>query len=170
MPNIPYTTGFFPLHLAVLSCGENFMPMGYWTVVSKEPFRFLISIGNGNHTLNLLRKHNECALHFFPWSAKEWIVRAGYISGRDVNKAQRLNVTLLPAEKLQVTKLLNGYENAYECVVLQELKGISADHAQFVLDVVATHETIPPEKRQPILFTSQKNFTTTGNEQWLFKK
>ena len=170
MPNVPYSTGCFPLHLALLSCGENFHPLGYWTVASKEPFRFLISIGLGNHTLKLLREHKEAALHFFPWSAREWVVRAGYISGRDMNKAQRLNVNLLAAEKLKATKLVSGYDNAYECLVLTELKGVSVDHAQFVLEVVAAHENVPAEKRDPILFFSQQNFTNLRGEQWTFRR
>lgn len=170
MPNAPYSTGCFPLNLALLSCAENFHPLGYWTIISKEPFRFLVSIGNGNHTLGLLRKHQECALHFFAWSAREWVVRAGYISGRDVNKAQRLGVDLLAAGKLQVTRLVAGYENAYECVVMTELKHISTDHAQFVLDVVAAHEHTPAEKRDPILFFTQKNFANIHGERWVFRR
>jgi flavin reductase (DIM6/NTAB) family NADH-FMN oxidoreductase RutF len=170
MSNVPYSTGCFPLHLALLSCGANFHPLGYWTVVSKEPFRFLISVGLGNHTLKLLRKHNEAALHCFPWSAREWMVRAGYISGRDVDKAQRLKVNLITAEKLKTTRLVEGYDNAYECMVLTELKGISADHAQFVLEVVAAHENVPAEKRDPILFFTQRNFTNLRGEQWTFRR
>lgn len=170
MSHISYSTGCFPLHLAVLSCGNNFHPLGYWTVVSKEPFRFLISEGVGNHTLKLLRELNEAALHFFPWSAREWVVRAGYISARDCDKSERLNVNLLPAEKLQHTKLVGGFENAYECTVFQEIKDISADHVQFVLHVIASHENVPAEKRDPILFFSQKNFTNLKGDQWKFRR
>lgn len=65
-------------------------------------------------------------------------------------------MSLLPSEKLRGAKLLAGYESAYECAVFQELKGISGDHAQFVLEVVAAQINLPPEKRQPILFFSQK--------------
>ncbi|GAB4427165.1 MAG: flavin reductase [Anaerolineales bacterium] len=170
MTNVPYSTGCFPLHLALLSCGENFHPLGYWTIISKEPFRFLISVGLGNHTLKLLREHNEAALHFFPWDAREWIVRAGYISGRDYNKSERLKIELLPAQQLQHTRLVAGFENAYECKVIEELKGISSDHAQFVLEVVAAHENVPAEKRDPILFFSQKNFTNLKGELWKFRR
>lgn len=170
MSNVPYSTGCFPLHLALLSCGENFHPLGYWTVVGKEPFRFLISVGLGNYTLKLLREKNEAVLHFFPWSAREWVVRAGYVSGRDVNKARRFNLNLVEAEKLKATKLVDGYENAYECVVLSELKGVSVDHAQFVLEVVAAHENVPAEMRDPILFFTQKNFINLHGGQWTFKR
>jgi flavin reductase (DIM6/NTAB) family NADH-FMN oxidoreductase RutF len=170
MAAIPYSTGCFPLPLTVLSCGENFHPPGYWTVVSKEPFRFLVSIGVGNHTLKLLREHGEAALHFFPWSAREWVVRAGYISGRDVNKAKRLNVNLVAAEQLRATKLIEGFENAYECRVMTELQKVSADHAQFVLEVVVTHENVAAEKRDPILFFSQKNFVNLRGDHWTFRR
>jgi hypothetical protein len=57
------------------------MPMGYWTVVSKVPFRFLISMGVGNHTPTLLKKHHEAALHFMRWSEREKVVRSGWLSG-----------------------------------------------------------------------------------------
>jgi flavin reductase (DIM6/NTAB) family NADH-FMN oxidoreductase RutF len=170
MPNIPYSTGCFPLHLALLSCGENFHPLGYWTVVGKDPFRFLISEGLGNHTLKLLREHQEAALHFFPWSAREWVVRSGYISGRDVKKAGRFNLSLKAADQLKATKLIEGFENAYECRVLIELKGMSSDHAQFVLEVVAAHENVPAEKRDPILFFSQQSFINLRGERWTFRR
>ena len=51
------------------------MPLGYWTVVSKDPFRFLISMGVGNHTLKLLKEYQEAALHFMSWSDREQVVR-----------------------------------------------------------------------------------------------
>ncbi|HUS93788.1 MAG TPA: hypothetical protein VMZ24_01275 [Patescibacteria group bacterium] len=68
--NVPFTTNFFALHLALLSVGENMMPMGYWTVVSKDPFRFLISMGVGNYSMGLLQTYKEAALHFMPWSER----------------------------------------------------------------------------------------------------
>ncbi len=130
----------------------------------------MISIGNGNHTLGLIRKIGEVGLHFFGLERLEWIVRSGNISGRDIKKAERFNLQLLPADKMETTRLVSGYENAYECKILTELKGISMDHAQFVLDVLLVHESTPAEKRNPILFFGQKNFMKMGKEQWSFRK
>jgi len=62
----PFNTKFFPQHVLLLSTGENMMPMGYWTVISKEPFRFLICMQLGNYSLGLLREYKEAALHFSP--------------------------------------------------------------------------------------------------------
>lgn len=84
------STGYFLLQLVVISCGENFHPVGIWTIISKEPLRFLISIGNGNHTLGLIRKIGEVGLHFFGWERREWIVRSGNISGRDIKKSGKI--------------------------------------------------------------------------------
>ena len=104
----PFNTKFFPQHVLLLSTGSNMMPMGYWTVISKEPFRFLVCMQLGNYSLGFLRKHREAALHFFPWSEREVVVKAGYISGRDGSKADRLGFHLLPAEVLTHTKLVEG--------------------------------------------------------------
>jgi flavin reductase (DIM6/NTAB) family NADH-FMN oxidoreductase RutF len=161
----PFNTKFFPQHVLLLSTGENMMPMGYWTVISKDPFRFLICMQLGNYSLGLLRKNREAALHFFPWKDRQRVVRAGYISGRDGSKADRIGFTLRPAEKLPSTNLVEGFDSAYETVVYKELDGLSAEFAIFVLDVVATHGVVRPTQRSPITFLSLKDFATLG-ERW----
>jgi flavin reductase (DIM6/NTAB) family NADH-FMN oxidoreductase RutF len=161
----PFNTKFFPQHITLLSTGDNMMPMGYWTVISKEPFRFLICMQLGNYSLGLLRKNKEAALHFFPWADRARVVKAGHISGRDGSKAERIGFNLRPAEKLSTTKLVEGFDSAYETVVYKELVGLSAEFAIFVLDVVVTHGVIKPVKREPITFLSLKDFATLG-EKW----
>jgi flavin reductase (DIM6/NTAB) family NADH-FMN oxidoreductase RutF len=165
----PFSTSFFPLHLGLLSVGENIMPIGYWTVISKNPFRFLISMGVGNHSLILLKKYKEAALHFMPWNDRERVVQAGHLSGRDVNKAQKLGYQLYPAEKLQHTKLVQGADSVFEMIVHMELLNLSHEFVPFVMDVVATHDTLKPKERQPILYLSLDDFSTSG-EQWEFNK
>jgi len=166
---IPYNTQYFPLHLAFLTVGENMMPIAHWMVISKEPFRFLIAIQLGNHSLTLLCKFQEAAIHFMPWSDRERVVRAGYMSGGFTNKAERLGYSLVPAEKLQATRLVEGADAIFETVVFQELKGISHEFAPFVLDVVAFHGEVDAAERQPILFAKEYHFTTTEG-QWRFRR
>jgi flavin reductase (DIM6/NTAB) family NADH-FMN oxidoreductase RutF len=139
--------------------------MGYWTVISKDPFRFLICMQLGNYSLGLIRKHREAALHFFPWKDRDRVVKAGHISGRDGSKADRLGFNLVPADKLLHTKLVEGFDSAFEAVVYQELEGLSGEFAIFILDVIATHGRISPFRRQPIFFLSLKEFATMG-ERW----
>ncbi len=164
-----FTSAFFPQHLALVTVGENVLPMGYWTVISKTPFRFLLGMGVGNHSLTLLRKHKEAALHLMPWSERERVVRAGHISGRSVNKAAHLGFTLQPAEKLQHTRLVAGADAAFELVLFRELTYISTEFAPLVMAVVAVHGGPAPADRQPIFYLSQDNFGTLG-EQWRFEK
>ena len=161
----PFNTKFFPQHILLLSTGENMMPMGYWTVISKDPFRFLVCMQLGNYSLDLLRKYKEAALHFFPWADRERVVRAGHISGRDGSKAARLGFELQPAQVLAHTHLVAGFDSAYETVVYRELDGLSAEFALFVLDVVAVHGRVRPIQRDPIFFLSLKDFATIG-EKW----
>ena len=167
--SVPYNTQYFPLHLAFLTVGENLMPIAHWMVISKDPFRFLIAMQLGNHSLTLLRKHQEAAIHFMPWSDRERVVRAGYMSGDFTNKAERLGYKLVAAEKLQATRLIEGADAVFETVVFQELPGISHEFAPFVLNVVAFHGQVDAAERQPILFTKEYHFATT-DEQWRFQR
>ena len=168
-PTAKFNTRYFPLHLALVSVGENFLPMGNWMVIGKDPFRFLIAMGVGNHSLTLLKKHKEAALHFFPWSERAWIVRAGHLSGRDVNKAELLGRALEPAQKLSATRLVSGYEAVFELVVNRELTMLSREFALYIMDCVASAGTLEPQQRQPILFLSQEDFATLG-ERWEYTK
>ena len=167
--SVPYNTQYFPLHLAFLTVGENMMPIAHWMVISKEPFRFLIAMQLGNHSLTLLRKHQEAALHFMPWKDRERVVRAGYMSGDFTNKAERLGFTLVEAEKLKTTRLIEGADAVFETVVNQEIPGISREFAPFVLDVVAFHGQVDAAERQPILFMKEYHFSTT-DENWRFQR
>ena len=167
--SIPYNTLYFPLHLAFLTVGENMMPIAHWMVISKDPFRFLIAMQLGNYSLTLLRKYQEAGIHFMPWRDRERVVRAGYMSGDFTNKAERLGFTLVPADKLKNTKLVEGADIIFETKVLQEIPGISHEFAPFVLDVLAVHGEVDASAREPILFLKEYEFATTG-EGWRFRR
>jgi flavin reductase (DIM6/NTAB) family NADH-FMN oxidoreductase RutF len=156
----------FPLHLALLSAGHNMMPLGNWVVISKEPFRFLIAVSVGNYTLQLLQDYNEAVLHFMPWSERERVVRAGWMSGREVNRAERLGFSLEPADRLRHTALVTGYDSAFELVTFRVLEGLSREFVPYVMDVVAVHGG---KNNRPILFDSRKDFATVG-ERWRFSR
>jgi flavin reductase (DIM6/NTAB) family NADH-FMN oxidoreductase RutF len=164
-----FESKYFPLHLGLLTVAENMMPMGNWTVISKNPFRFLIAMGVGNHSWLLLKKYKEAAMHFMPWDERERVVQAGFISGRDMNKAERLGFNLKPAEKLQHTKLVEGADNIFEMVVHSELKNLSREFTPFVMDVVSVHGAAKPLDRQPILFLSEEDFATMG-DRWEYQR
>jgi flavin reductase (DIM6/NTAB) family NADH-FMN oxidoreductase RutF len=164
-----FHTGYFPLHLGLLSVGENIMPICNWIVISKDPFRFLIAMGVGNHSLLLLKKYKEAALHFMPWNERERVVAAGYLSGRTVNKVEKLGFRLQPATRLEHTCLVEGAESVYEMVIFRELPNLSREFIPFVMDVVATHGTQKPTQMHPILYLSLEDFATLG-EGWQYQK
>jgi flavin reductase (DIM6/NTAB) family NADH-FMN oxidoreductase RutF len=169
-PTAPFNTRYFPLHIALLTVASNLMPMGNWMVISKKPFRFLLAMGVGNHSLSLLKKHKEACLHFLPWSERQKVVHAGHISGRTVDKASLLGFTLLPAAKLQITRLVQGADAAFELVVNRELPpNLSREFALFIMDVVHTHGTLDPTQRQPLLYLSDEDFATLSDERWVYK-
>jgi flavin reductase (DIM6/NTAB) family NADH-FMN oxidoreductase RutF len=145
------------------------MPMGYWTVISKNPFRLLLAMGVGNYSLTLLRKYKEAALHFMPWSERQRVIRAGYLSGRDGSKAEKLGFTLLPAAKLKQTRLVQGADNIFELTTFLELGSLSTEFAIFAMNVVHVHGQQAPLERQPILFMGQEDFATVGPP-WHFEK
>lgn len=168
LTNASYSTQYFPQHVALLTVGENLMPIGHWTVISKDPFRLLLAMEMGNYSFELLKKYGEAGFHFFPWKDRFKVARAGYISGRDYNKAQELGFTLLPAAKLEHTRLVEGADAAFEMVVFRQLEGLSREFAIYVFDIVATHGSVKPVDHQPILYQSLKDFTTTG-EMWRYQ-
>jgi len=163
-----FNSKFFPQHVTLVTVADNMMPMGYWTVISKEPFRFLICMQMGNYTFDLIKKYQEAILHFMPWDDRERVVKAGNITGRYESKAEKLGFELIPAEKMVHTKMVAGADSAYETVVLQELEGLSREFGLFVLEVVAVHGNIIPKKRDPIMFLSGKDFATLG-EKWRYR-
>jgi hypothetical protein len=123
----------------------------------------------GNYSYELLKKYGEAGFHFFPWKERYKVVRAGYISGRDYEKARELGFTFVPADKLSQTKLVEGADVAFEMVVNRQIEGISREFAIYVFDIVATHGKVKPVDHQPILYQSLKDFTTSG-ESWRYQK
>ncbi|MGQ9511510.1 MAG: flavin reductase family protein [Thermaceae bacterium] len=160
-----YRSLFYPMHLALLSVERNFMPMAWWTPVSKEPFRFLLAVDRKNHTLSLLRSLKEAALSFLPWEERGWVVRSGYLSGRRVDKAERLSVPLRPARRLAHTLVPEKALAVFELKV--EEWPFDGDHALFLGEVLHA-EGSPEARRRPILFLGFRNFATLG-ETWRYR-
>lgn len=163
-----YYSGFYPMHLALLTVARNLMPLAWWTPISKEPFRVLIAMDRKNHTLNLLRQHREAVLNFLPWAERERVVRAGYLTGRKVRKAERLGFRLTASQKLKHTGVVEGIYAAFELVVIAELEKPAGDHVPFVCDVVHVHRQRRPAMGEPTLFLGYRDFATLG-ERWRFR-
>ncbi len=157
-----YFSGFYPMHLALLVVGDNPLPIAWWTPISKEPFRFLLAMDRRNWSLGLLREKREAALHFFEFGEVERVVRAGWASGARVNKAEKLGLELVAAERLASTKIVAGARCVFELAVVRELDEPEGDHVPFVCDVVHVHRGERVENPEPILFLGFHDFATLG--------
>jgi flavin reductase (DIM6/NTAB) family NADH-FMN oxidoreductase RutF len=160
-----YRSYFYPMHLALFAVGENFFPMAWWTPVSKEPFRFLVAVDRKNHSLSLLRELGEGALCFLPWDERFWVVRAGYLSGKQGSKASRLGVSLRPARRLAKTQVPLQALAVFELHLTEWLT--DGDHALFLGDTIHV-EGSSEAKARPILFLGYRDFANLG-EQWRFR-
>ncbi|MBM4243669.1 MAG: flavin reductase family protein [Deltaproteobacteria bacterium] len=169
-PNARYYSGFYPMHLALLSVARNVLPVAWWTPVSKDPFRFVVAIDRRNHSLALLRGCGEAALHFLPWRERERVIRAGYASGRRRDKASRLGFELEPATALAETYVVRGADAVFELRVRRELVDADddGDHVPFLFDVVHVHRGTRPATGEPLLFLGWRDFATLG-ERWRFR-
>ena len=96
------------------------------------------------------------------------MVRAGYLTGRKVRKAERLGFHLTPAQQLKHTGVVEGIYAAFELVVISELQEPAGDHVPFVCDVVYVHRRRRPALGEPILFLGYRDFATLG-ECWRFR-
>jgi flavin reductase (DIM6/NTAB) family NADH-FMN oxidoreductase RutF len=163
-----YYSGFYPMHLTLLTVASNLMPMAWWTPISKEPCRFLIAVDRKNYTLSLLREYREAVLNFLPWTERERVIRAGYLTGRKVKKVERLGFHLTPARQLKHTGVIEGIYAGFELMVVSELEEPAGDHVPFVCDVVHVHRKRRPAAGEPILFLGYRNFATLG-ERWRFR-
>lgn len=162
-----YFSGFYPMHLGLLTVGDNPLPIAWWTPISKDPFRFLLAMDRRNWSLGRLRESREAALHFFPFDAWERVVRAGYASGAKVDKAARLGFELRPAEKLAHTRIVAGADCVFELTVVREVDDPEGDHVPFVCDVVHVHHGHRSEAGDPLLFLGFRDFATLGERRQL---
>ena len=163
-----YYSAFYPMHLALMAVGDNVFPVAWVTPVSKDPFRFIAAIDRSNYSLELLNRHREAILHYFDWSDRERIVRAGYSSGRRRDKKKRLGFVLEPAAALTTTGRVSGALAAFELRVIHEVDASDGDHAVFLFDVVHVHRGRRPAQEHPLLFLGYRDFATLG-DRWRFR-
>lgn len=157
-----YFSGFYPMHLGLMAVAGNVFPIAWCTPVSKEPFRFVAAVDRKNYSLELIRRHREGVLHYFPFDERERVVRAGYLSGRRRDKAARLGFRFRPATALAATGVLEGALAAFELRVHSELAEPEGDHAVFLFDVAHVHRGARPAQAEPLLFLGWRDFATVG--------
>jgi flavin reductase (DIM6/NTAB) family NADH-FMN oxidoreductase RutF len=159
----PYDSGFYPMHLGLLSVATNVMPIAWWTPISKAPFRFLLAIDRKNHSLDLVRARREAVLHFLPFDRRAAVIRAGYVSGRRVRKIDRIGFRTRTSATLRDTVVIEDADAAFELALASEIEEPLGDHVPFVFDVTHVHRVRRPASGRPLLFLGWRDFATLGD-------
>jgi flavin reductase (DIM6/NTAB) family NADH-FMN oxidoreductase RutF len=114
----------------------NPIPLGWVTMVSREPPMVAISVGLTRYSLEEIRHRREFVLAFPPSTMGKEILYYGTTSGRDVDKLAETPIRTQPATQIDGVILSDAVAN-FECLVVSELT--TGDHVLFVADVVASH-------------------------------
>jgi len=161
-----YRSGFYPMQLAVLAVADNFMPIAWWTPISRNPFKFLLAVERTNYSYTLLQQQPEAALCCLPWSERKWVAEAGHLSGRTCRKADALGVPMGPACCLANTWIPLAARAVFE-MTLQEVLPEEGDHALFVGRVM--HAEQRGSRKDAILFLGFDRLASIGTS-WRMRR
>lgn len=165
-PDARYRSGFYPMGLGLLCVAQNFMPIAWWSPMSRSPFRFVLAIERRNYTCELLQRCGEAALCFLPWRERRWVVEAGFCSGRRHDKAEKFGVKMRPSHHLQTTVVPVAARAVFEMQVHEW--STDGDHALFRGEVVHAEE-VRAQRTDAILFLGGQRFASLG-EGWRRKR
>jgi flavin reductase (DIM6/NTAB) family NADH-FMN oxidoreductase RutF len=114
----------------------NVMGVGWWCYLSANPKLLGIAIAPARYTHECLEHSKEFTLNF---PAKEIALEAwqcGKISGRDMNKIEKLGLKTQPS-KVVSAPLLADCAAAFECKLHSQY--LAGDHTFFIGEIVACH-------------------------------
>ena len=129
----------YPKIVAMITSGtfenSNVMPATWNTPVSMDPPLFAVAVAPIRFTFKLIEEHGEFGLNFLPFEKAELVYKAGYTSGKDVDKFEELGLTRIKAKKIKAP-LLSEAITAIECKVINKVE--TGDHVLFVCEVLQT--------------------------------
>jgi len=149
---------------------ENAMAVAWHCALSFDPPLYGISISPRRFTYNLILESKEFGVNFLPWEKIELVVRAGAISGKEVNKWEILNIQKERTLKTSVPILKDAYA-AYECRLIDHKT--YGDHEWFVGEILVTHfkpelftdkEVLDSNKINPVLYLGSDFYITSAKE------
>lgn len=153
----------------------NVMTATWTTPVSINPPLYGVSIAPSRYSHKLIKKHGEFGVCFLDFKHVDKVLRAGRLSGRDVNKFKELNLKRQNASSISAPILANSI-SALECQVNHSPK--IGDHTFFVGEVVSAwlqegslkRNVFDLEKVNPIFYLGSNRFCTAKEWDKLVKK
>ena len=130
-----------------------------WTIALDFCQRIAICTGPWNYSFDIIMKTKECVIGIPPASMANTVVKIGDISGKDVDKFKKFNITKLEAEKVQAPLIGECVANL-ECKVVDFVK----KYGLIILQVVNVWEN--KEIKDPKFFHAygDGNFVTDGEK------
>jgi len=127
----------YPKIVALITSGTfesgNVMAASWNTPVSFEPPLFAVAISPERYTYSLVKKYGEFGVNFLPYELSEKVFRVGNVSGRDVDKFSKFDLTTFRGKYIKAP-LIDESLSAFECKVVKEIE--TGDHILFVGEVI----------------------------------
>lgn len=112
----------------------NLMAISWWTYVSNKPATVAVCISKKSFTNEMILENKEFGLNIVDESLQESAFLCGTCSGRDVNKPEKFNISLIPSQEISVS-LVEAHKVALECSLVETID--VSDHSIFIGRVVA---------------------------------
>ena len=128
----------YPLPAVLVSCqGEegdpNLITIGWVGTICSDPAMVSISIRPERYSHHMIKETGEFVINLTTEDLLEATDYCGVVSGRDVNKWEKMNLTPIPSEKVSVPAIAESPINI-ECKVT-EVKELGTHH-MFIAEVV----------------------------------
>jgi flavin reductase (DIM6/NTAB) family NADH-FMN oxidoreductase RutF len=159
-----------PMQTVLVTCNDeagktNIITLAWHTPISRIPPLYGISIAPKRYSHELIKKTKEFAVNFVPYSLVEAADYCGTHSGRTTDKVCQTGLTLIPAKKLTVPLIKEGYAHL-ECKLTKSIP--IGDHTLFIGEVVAISadenafkdELLRTEKVHPLYYIGENSYTT----------
>ncbi len=131
-----------PTPVVLVSCGEKGNPenrdlvtVAWAGTVNSEPPMVSISLRKERYSHGLVSSSGEFVVNLVDEGLAKAADFCGVRSGRDLNKAKELGLTLLPAERLETAPRVDGAPVSLHCRVRQTLE--LGSHDLFLGEVVS---------------------------------
>ncbi len=131
--------GYYPGAVAVISSRHgpdiNVMSAGWHTALSQQPPLYGVAIAPERFSYRLVKESGQFVVNFLPFSRVEAVAGAGLLSGKDVDKYSRLDLSWTASAR--DLPLLDDAYMSYECEVVDEVE--TGDHSLFVGAIQTFH-------------------------------
>ena len=131
-----------PTPVVLVSCGEkdhpenrNLVTVAWAGTVNSDPPMVSVSLRKGRYSHGLIASSGEFVVNLVDEALAKATDFCGVRSGRDLDKAKELGLTLLPADGMETAPRVDGAPVSLSCKVRQVLE--LGSHDMFLGEVVA---------------------------------